>query len=531
MRDDADSGLFTAVMAVAAGLELPATLRRIVSAALDLVDAQYGALGVLGPDRRVSQFVHVGIDEQTSRTIGPLPSGRGVLGLLIDHPTAIRLDDIAQHPSSVGFPAGHPPMTSFLGVPVRVRGEVFGNLYLTNKRSGGQFTADDERTVMALAAAAAVAIENARLFESTRARGRWQRAVTDIDTAALSGASASEVLDVVASRARLLSSADAAFIAVPDGDGLVIHSVDIPESAQRNALLDIGVRLDPSSVAAEASNSQLAILTTGLSHDPTYNTQVCVALNSPEALFGVLTLLWVKETNAINPEELSLVEAFATQAAVTLMLSSARAERERLAVYEDRDRIARDLHDLVIQRLFATGMSLQTTLRGADLVEATKTRIERAIDDLDETVREIRQTIFALHEPVDGLSSGLRGRVLNETSQAAAALGFAPSVRFTGTIDALTQPAVTEHLIAALREALTNAARHAQASRVEVHVNIEDSDLVLTVTDNGIGIPEEGTSRRSGVANLQSRAEQLGGRCTIERAEPGTRLTWRVPVR
>ena len=221
MRDDVDSGLFSAVVAVAAGLELGATLRRIVQAAADLVDAEYGALGVLGQQGTVSEFVHVGIDTETAARIGPLPNGRGILGLLIEHPAPIRIEDLMQHPSAAGFPAGHPVMKSFLGVPVRVRGEVFGNLYLTQKRNGGSFTVDDERTVMALAAAAAVAIENARLYESSRQRERWQNAITEIGNAVLSGGETGDVLTLVARNARRLAGADFATIALPDADGVL----------------------------------------------------------------------------------------------------------------------------------------------------------------------------------------------------------------------------------------------------------------------------------------------------------------------
>lgn len=555
-QHDREQGLFTAVVSVAAGLELSSTLRRIVQAAVDLVDATYGALGVLGPDGRTGEFVHVGIDTFTAEEIGDLPSGRGILGLLIDHPVPIRLEKLAAHPASVGFPDHHPPMTSFLGVPVRVRGEVFGNLYLTEKRSGAAFTVEDERTVMALAAAAAVAIENARLFERTRTRERWQQAVADIATAVLGGSEADEVLALIANRARSLTGADVVFLALKEDEGLAVEIVDgrtDPElggpresdarSATAQAVLDCvsswpDQRLPADSIVyAVLSSRQTQIVSTGegviaCADHGSLGPALLVPLSTAERNLGVLVLVWSDPHDYVPQDMVDLAGSFGSQAAVTLVLAEARREHERLAVYEDRDRIARDLHDLVIQRLFATGMMLQGTTRIDDVPTAAAERVSRAVDELDETIKEIRQTIFALHEPVDGPTSSARGRVLRETSQSAALLGFEPAVRFTGPVDSMLAPEVTEHLVAALREALTNAAKHADAHRVEVIVQIEGGDVVLVVTDDGVGIADDGVGRRSGVANIGSRALELGGSCRLERvsADGGTRLIWRAPL-
>ncbi|HAN71741.1 MAG TPA: histidine kinase [Actinobacteria bacterium] len=555
-QHDREQGLFTAVVSVAAGLELGSTLRRIVQAAVDLVDASYGALGVLGPDGRIGDFVHVGIDSVTAQEIGELPSGRGILGLLIDHPVPIRLESLDAHATSVGFPAGHPPMTSFLGVPVRVRGEVFGNLYLTEKRSGRAFTAEDERTVMALAAAAAVAIENARLYERTRTREKWQQAVADVANSVLGGSDADEVLALIANRARGLTSADVVFVALKEDAGLAVEIVDArtdPErggpreaddrAATAQAVLDCvsswpNQRIPAGSVAHDVLHSRESLIVekgeeviSCLDHGG-LGPALIVPLSTAERALGVLVLIWADGHDFIPTEMVDVAGSFGSQAAVTLVLAEARREHERLAVYEDRDRIARDLHDLVIQRLFATGMMLQGTTRIDDVPEAAATRVSRAVDELDETIKEIRQTIFALHEPVDGPTSSARGRVLRETAQAAALLGFDPAVRFTGPVDSMLAPEVTEHLIAALREALTNAARHADSRRVEVIVQIQGGDVVLAVTDDGIGIATDGAGRRSGVANIESRAQELGGSCLLQRVSEagGTRLTWRVPL-
>ncbi len=265
---------------------------------------------------------------------------------------------------------------------------------------------------------------------------------------------------------------------------------------------------------------------------PLFGPALVIPLSTAERVLGVLMLVWGDEHAHFPRDVLELAGSFGSQAAVTLILAQARREHERLAVYEDRDRIARDLHDLVIQRLFATGMMLQGTTRIDDVPEAAAERVSRAVDELDETIKEIRQTIFALHEPVDGPSASARGRVLREISQSAALLGFEPSVRFVGPVDSMLGTEATDHLIAALREALTNAAKHAQARRVTVVVQLDQGDVLLLVTDDGVGIAEEGPGRRSGVANISARAQDLGGSCRLERVSDkgGTRLTWRVPV-
>lgn len=547
MREERDRGLFTAVVSVAAGLELGATLRRIVQAAVELVDASYGALGVLDSDGGLGEFIHVGIDAHTAGVIGHTPMGRGILGLLMDHPVPIRLDDLTTHPKSTGFPEGHPSMTSFLGVPVRVRGEVFGNLYLTEKRSGTGFTAEDERTVMALAAAAAVAIENARLYEKSRKREQWQQAVTDIANSVLAGSAADEVLALVANRSRTLIGADVALVALPDNEGqLVVEIVDGRDDDSGTAARDLitvisgweGQLVPDHSVAYEAfidGQSRIerdtARVLAESDQAPRHGPAVIVPLVTPEEILGVIMILWDNENERVPADALEMLGSFGAQAAVTLVLARARQEHERLAVYEDRDRIARDLHDLVIQRLFATGMMLQGTNRIPDVPDAAADRVSRAVDELDETIKEIRHTIFALHEPVDGPSSSARGRVLRETSQSAALLGFEPAVRFVGPVDSMLTPEATDQLVAALREALTNAAKHAHAKKVDVVVQLDGGDVVLVVTDDGIGISADGPGRRSGVANISARAQVLGGSCRLERVsdQGGTRLTWCVP--
>lgn len=363
--------ILDAIFAISSDLELPAVLQRIVQVACDQTDAQYGALGVLGAvsddgEILLIEFITEGIDKAGVRRIGHYPRGLGILGLVIHEPQPLRLDDLGAHPDSVGFPDGHPAMRTFLGVPIRIRNEVFGNLYLTEKRGGGPFTATDETLAVALASAAGVAIENARLHERV----------------------------------------------------------------------------------------------------------------------------------------------------------------QELALLHDRERIARDLHDTVIQRLFATGLGLQALSRLVDDVGVAD-KVQAAVEDLDATIREIRDVIFELSSTDRGLS-GFRVRVLALAAEMTPALGFEPRVRFVGPVDTIVGPDLAEHLLAALRELLSNVIRHARATGVEIRLRA-GMEVILTVEDDGAGLP----ARRSaglGLDNLAERARTLHGSFTLESAAPhGVRGVWSVP--
>ncbi len=361
--------LLDAMLAVASDLSLSVVLRRIVESATVLVDAQYGALGVLGPDGGLSEFIHAGFDDATVESIGALPQGKGLLGRLITDPNPLRLREISRHPDAFGFPPHHPPMHSFLGVPVRVRDEVFGNLYLCEKKSADEFTTQDETLAITLASAAGVAIENARLHE------RLQTVV----------------------------------------------------------------------------------------------------------------------------------------------------------VLEDRERIARDLHDKVIQQLFATGMSLQAAER-ATVDDALARRLSQAVDDLDATIREIRNTIFALHAPTVGLNAQL-GAMIAELNDR---LDSEITLHVEGPIDQAIPPSVADHLTAIVREAVTNAHRHGAAKRVDVMVRA-DADCTVRVVDDGKGTDMDLESAcqtgGDGLRNLCRRAEESGGTATFTaRPEGGMCMEWRVPL-
>jgi len=528
-------GLLQAVLAVGSDLDLQVVLRRIVEAARSLVDADFGALGVLDDaGHGLSQFLVVGIDEDTATEIGSLPEGHGVLGQLIRDPRPLRLDDLSQHPSSFGFPPGHPPMRTFLGVPVRVRDAVFGNLYLTDKRGGASFDEEDEAVVLALAVAAGVAVQNARLYAESRQRERWLEATAEVSTALLSGTDPEDVLTLVARLAREVTHGALSVVALPLGeDRLLVEAAD-GEGAEglRGRLLyrtdsalgevwrhGLVVAVDDRDLGAELDAAQGA---------PIPGRGIAVPLGAGgKPARGVLAVTGLPDAGSATV--VRTLGSFAAQAAVALELAQRRRDTERYAVFEDRDRIARDLHDLVIQRLFATGMQLEHAIRlvTPSPQEATQ-RVHRAVDDLDETIHELRSTIYGLQSPT-GQTPSLRSLLLQAVDAGGEQLGFAPSLRMDGLLDTLVPHAVTEHLLATVREALSNAARHARASSVAVLVSVRDGQLLLQVDDNGVGLLPGG--RRSGLANLTSRAVQLGGNLTIGSA-PGdrTRLEWRVPL-
>ncbi|MGH3328322.1 MAG: GAF domain-containing protein [Streptomycetales bacterium] len=531
--------LWEAVLAVGSDLEFEQVLKRIVEAAAALVDARYGALGVLGENTRLARFISVGIDDQTKAAIGHLPEGRGVLGLMIDEPHPVRVPDLRAHPSAVGFPRGHPPMTSFLGVPIRVRGKVFGNLYLTDKRGGAGFDAEDEIIVSALAAAAGVTIENARLYDEGRRRERWLAASSEVTRILLSGAATPEVLTLMTERARDMTNVALVAAALPEAATSGSETANLVVSAATGAGADKahGLTLPRESLAGEAYLTATAVTSPNLAEDPRATPVVVDTLEVGPAIYvpigaagqvrGILAA-WDRVGMPPFPDaSVRMLEAFAAQAAVVLELAERRRDAERLALLEDRDRIARDLHDLVIQRLFATGMALESASPLIHSHEALS-RVMRAVDSLDQTIKEIRSTVFALQSSDAERPAGLRARVLEAVKEAEAALGFAPVVRLEGLIDTQVPGWIGEQLLAVVREALSNVARHARAGHVEVLVEAHGT-VLLRVQDDGCGVPAEG--RRSGLRNLAERARALGGELYAGPvAEGGTLVEWRVPL-
>jgi signal transduction histidine kinase len=530
-------GLLDAVMAVGSGLELDSTLRRIVQAAVDLVDARYGALGVLGPHEGLSEFVYVGISSEERARMGHLPEGRGLLGLLIQHPQVIRLPDLGQHPASVGFPPHHPPMHSFLGAPVRVRNEVFGNLYMTEKRTAAEFTADDEVVLQALAAAAGVAIENARLFEQARMRQRWLEASSEIRAELLAGASSEDALRLVAQRALELSAADDVLILLAgtdDPERLVVRA----GAGQRSALLTGSAVSAAAPAVADVFRSGTTMLVPDLAtslgdslgdRNEGFGPALTVPLRSPAGVSGVVMAIRNKDKVPFEPAQVPVLASFADQAALALEAAQAQQAQRLLDLLADRDRIALDLHDHVIQRLYAAGMTLQGTVRLVSGQDA-RARIQRVVEQLDETIRDIRTSIFDLQTTGNsGKATGLRRRLLDVAAEASAGSGLSPSVRMSGAVDTLVPAAIAEHAEAVVREAVSNAVRHAQARAITVTAEASD-ELIIEVVDDGVGLPEK--RARSGLANLERRATECHGTVTVAAQQGGgTRLTWRVPLR
>lgn len=512
-KDPRVDRLLDAVLAVGSDVDLQVVLRRIVEAAVTLVDATYGALGVVDKGGLgLSAFITVGVDDDGVARIGPPPTGHGVLGELLRAPLPLRLHDLARHRTSVGFPAGHPAMASFLGVPVRVGSEVFGNLYLTEKRDKQDFTAEDERVVVALAAAAGVAVKNARLYDDSRRRSAWMDAGRVISTSLLSGTEREDVIALVVERAREVMAADVAFVAFTTEAKLQVETAS---------------GCDGPDLLRQLATSLTEVLSTGHARDVTTSDMsgAAVPLGPVDRpCEGVLVVLW---TARPDPWDTTDLTGFAAQAAVAFELAERRGEAERYAIIQDRDRIGRDLHDLVIQRLFATGMQLQSAVRlvDQDATEA-KARINRAVDELDGTIRELRSTIYGLQAPLEGRPS-LRAQVLQVINTAAMTVGFSPTLRLEGLLDTLATTDIAEHVLATLREALSNVARHARATRVDVQVAVRGSTLHVQVQDDGIGIAQD--AARSGLVNLASRATQLGGSLEVT-SDGGTRVLWQVPI-
>lgn len=531
-RDRLD-GLIDAILAITSGLKLDATLRAIVHTAAELVDARYGALGVRGYDHRLVEFVYEGIDEETRHLIGSLPEGRGVLGALIEEPKPIRLDDISRHPASVGFPLHHPPMRTFLGVPVRIRDEVFGNLYLTEKADGQPFSDDDEVLVQALAAAAGIAVDNARLFEESRTREAWIEATRDIGTQMLAGADPAMVFRLIAEEALTLMAGAATLVAVPLDDEAPACEVD------DLVIVEVAGQISPAVKQMTVAVSGTSI--GGVFHDrtPRRFDRLDLAVDGPvepgpalvlplraaDTVAGVLVALRSADEQPFSDKQLDMMAAFADQAALAWRLATAQRQMREVEILTDRDRIARDLHDHVIQRLFAVGLTLQGAAPRAR-VPAVRESIYSSIDDLQEIIQEIRSAIFDLHAG-PSRATGLRHR-LDKVIDQLAIPALHTTVQYTGPLS-VVDTVLANHAEAVLREAVSNAVRHANATSLAINVSVED-DVRVEVVDDGVGI--SGDITESGLRNLRQRADDAGGEFTVENMPTGgTLLRWSAPLR
>lgn len=509
---------------VVENLDLPQVLRRIAEAAVELVDAEYGALGVLAPDGRLEQFIHVGMPAEEASRIAHLPEGHGLLGAVVDSAASIRIPHIDADERSAGFPAEHPPMDSFLGVPIRVRDEVFGNLYLTNRR-GGAFTDEDEELVTALAATAGVAIENARLFDETDRRRRWSVALAEVTSALLSGSS--DALAVIADRVGSVVDVDLVCMIVPaategrlrvrlargvEAAGLEGREYAAAGTLAGRALAEGGI------VTAETETIRTEDWL------PVLGPSIALPLTVAGEPLGVLTLSRRPGGARFTAPELDTAAEFAAQAGVAVEFDRAREDRRRLELVGERSRIARDLHDHVIQRLFATGLGLQS-VAAAEPTRATE--LMRHVEAIDGAIADIRTAVFALSSSA---ATTTRHRILDIASDLAEPLGHQPRVTFSGPVDLMVNDGIAEDVLAVVREALTNIARHAEASESLVEISAEDDRVHVLVEDDGRGIPAS-TERRSGTGNLEARAHARGGSFALTgRATGGTRLEWSARI-
>jgi len=523
--------LLDAVTAIAGNLDVRQTLERIVAAAADLAGARYVALGVIDQEREgLSEFITYGINEHDAAKIGPLPAGLGILGLIISEPRPLRLHDLRQHPRSYGFPENHPPMSSFLGVPVRVGDRVFGNLYLTDKHGGGDFTDEDEHAVVALAAAAGVAVENARLFATVHRREQWLDATLQIQQAFLRRVDLDTALSLVTAKARDVLEADVAMVVLEqDDDALKVRALEgEPADLLGSTLPRQGALAD---VVEHAATVRLAegLRMPGLD---SVASALLVPFTGPGDHGGALLVgtMTSRRGRWLAEDDVQALQGFAAQAAIAMDRAQAQQDRAALAVLADRDRIARDLHDVVIQRLFATGLMLQSTVRRSSQPDVIE-RLRGAVADLDTTIRDIRSTIFQLSG--SNRANDLREQVREVAADAHPALGLHPHLVLEGPLDSMVPDELRPDLVAVLVESLSNAARHASPSRVDVRVAIEgegaEARVVVEVRDDGKGCA--GPSHESGLRNMRQRAEASGGAFEfLSSPGDGTLVRWWAPL-
>lgn len=531
------SALLDAVVAISSDLEMSVVLRQVVEAACTLLGARYGAMGVIdSAGGQLVEFIPHGMDGADIREIGHPPRGLGVLGLLLEDPRPLRIDRIADHPEAVGMPAGHPPMSSFIGVPIRVRDMVFGNLYLTDKLDGGSFTEDDESVLEALAAAAGIAIDNAVLYRRARKAEEWSEAVGDLTQTLLEGRNERTALARMAKRARDLSGAQLCALLVHDPEGgLLVQALDMDGdgAALRGEVLTdlrwgiviesrtpVMLKVEPDDRGGGELSDQLR-LPVGL---PRAGTTSLVPIAVGDVEVGLIAVSWGEDAPSDLLDTITLLTTFANRMGLVIEAGRAQRSRSHTALLEDRDRIARDMHDHVIQRLFAAGLTLQAVGRHTE--GKVSGRIDFVVDELDRAVKDIRSAIFELHHgfPEGGLGPELEAVL----ERAGAAFGFVPDVVFEGRLADIPDELVPD-VVAVVREALSNVAKHSQATDAQVRV-VRGDDLVVTIMDNGIGLPED-VGRRSGLANLAGRAARHGGTFEAATLDPrGTILRWSVPL-
>ena len=527
--------LLEAGLTLASELSLPIVLQRIVDLAAQVTDARYGALGVIGEGGELVEFITTGISARQRHAIGSLPRGRGILGLLIKQPKPIRITNIADHSKSVGFPANHPPMRSFLGAPVQAMGKVFGNIYLAEKRSASKFSQEDEDSVVILATQAGVAIANATLYAETRRRERWLDALRDITTEILAGSDADSLLAGIAEHARELAGADSAAIltssstpgqlvvaAAAGAQATQVRGQSVPASGSiSGAVVESGRPLVTADASADRGAYQ-PIIRLGR-----VGPAIFVPLRTQGRATGTLVVANVKGGHQFDRETIRLVETFADQASVAMEYVRAQADVRRVGLMEERERIAKELHDGIIQSLFAVGMNLQGTALMSGSPE-TAARVERAVGELDNVIRDLRNYIFGLRPGI--LADRQLDQALRTLGEEMQASGLEVAVEVDGELAA--NLSVWSHEIVQLtREALSNVARHANATKSTVTLVRTERGAVLTIDDDGSGFNPRRDSDGNGLRNMRERVSALGGRLRISsKRGRGTSLQFTLPM-
>jgi signal transduction histidine kinase len=528
--------LLNAIAAVVSETDTGTLLRMIVSAGATLVDADYGAFAVLGAQGDVVDLVAYGVGSDNGQQVGLLPERSGLLARLINATGVTRLDDVTLHAGAVDFSPRHPRMGALLGMPITTRGTAVGVLYVTRAAGRPAFTRADEAQLQALGIQAGIALANASAFEVGRRREDWLETLTAVATGLSAGRELSDVLPRVIGQARAIVDADFAALALPSEDPGVL-TVQYGDGIDAGHLMGSRLPIDTSLTGTVLKTGKMIEVVdlrsdsrVAASHEGQYlfGPALFIPVGPPAAVRGVLVAFNRSGRSAFDRQSVIMLNAFAAQVAVSLELAEHRRDDTRLALAEDRERIARDLHDVVIQRLFAIGLTLEGASRSIVEPDAGQ-QVVRAVDELDQTIKEIRTTIFGLQASAGADDPSVRARIVAVVEQSLHALGFVPSLQFDGLIDTTVPDRISDQVVAVLREALSNAARHARATHVEVILAVNRDQVTLIVDDDGVGITD--TGRRSGLRNMDVRAKASGGSLLLTTREPsGTHIEWRVPL-
>jgi signal transduction histidine kinase len=518
--------LLRVIVDIGSNLEnLDVTLHGIVKAAMELAGARYGALGIYGSDGELLSVIQEGIDAEAAKRLGDLAMTE-----------PLRVSDLTAYLSESGLAGQDPPIRAFLGIPISVRGAVFGNLYLGDDRPDRVFSDSEEVAARALASAAAVAIDNARLFEQERTTAKWMKASREITAELLTAGPATRPLQLIVDRALELTDAEQAILLVPTEPDLPVDDVDtlvVAATAGRYSSQVLGQRIPvKGSTTGGVVRRGKPLITTSFGYaiegftDAGERSAIVMPLRADDTVVGAIAVARSAQQPSFGDDYLELVSDFAQHAAIALALATGREHARELAILADRERIAHDLHDHVIQKLFAAGLDIQSTIARARSPEVSD-RLTGTLDDLQGTIDDIRATIFKLQNPA-AESEDFRQRIQDTIAELTEDRDIATTLDISGDLRAV--PAVlADHAVAVITEAVSNAVRHAGASHLTVCICADDP-LTVEVIDDGCGIPKD-NQRRSGLANMQRRAAEVGGDCTITAApDGGTRVCWTAPL-